>query len=124
MDEVSTLGTTEVVEVTPGSIDRYSLDPRDLGIRPPTAAEIAARPPTASAALARAILSGEETDGARALTVINSAGALLAYGEVRDVAQGVRVAERAIDTGRALDRLERLIAVSQAGALEQEATAP
>ena len=110
------MGTTEVVEVIRDSIERYSLDPREFDIGPPTVAEIAARPPAASAALALAILSGEETSGARALTIINSACALLAYGEVRDVAQGVRAAERALDSGKALDRLERLIAASQTGA--------
>jgi anthranilate phosphoribosyltransferase len=124
MDEVSTLGATEVVEVTRGSTERYSLDPGELGIESPTPAEIAARPPTDSAVLARRILSGEETAGARVLTIINGACALLAYGEVRDVAQGMRAAEKAIDSGRALDRLERLIAASRESAPEGKAVVP
>jgi anthranilate phosphoribosyltransferase len=43
---------------------------------------------------------------------MNAAAALLAAGEVRDLAEGVARARESIDSGRALAALERLVATT------------
>jgi anthranilate phosphoribosyltransferase len=45
---------------------------------------------------------------------LNGGAALAAAGVCETIADGVRLAERAIDSGAALDRLERLAKASQA----------
>jgi anthranilate phosphoribosyltransferase len=48
--------------------------------------------------------------------VLNAAGAIAAAGHADDLREGLGVATEAIDSGRAAERLERLVAFSQESA--------
>ncbi len=68
----------------------------------------------------RSILAGEE--GARRdLAVFNAGAALYAAGRAGSLADGVRLAEEAIDSGAATETLERYVERTQALAPEEEA---
>jgi anthranilate phosphoribosyltransferase len=61
----------------------------------------------------RGVLRGEPGPR-RAAVLLNAGAALAASGVCETISDGVRIAERAIDSGAALDRLERLVKSSQA----------
>ncbi|MBN1193277.1 MAG: anthranilate phosphoribosyltransferase, partial [Coriobacteriia bacterium] len=114
MDEVSASGSTTVAEyeATAGGVRTYTVTPEEVGIARSTIADIAGGDAAANAALVRAVLQSEH--GARRdVVLMNAAAALLAAGEVTDLAAGVARARESIDSGRALEVLDRLAATSR-----------
>jgi len=109
LDEMSTAGTTQVVEVRDDRIESYTVAPGDVGL--PTAAleQLAGGTPEENAAATRAILAGE-AGPRRDLAVLNAGAAIYVAGRAASLAEGVRAAEAAIDSGAASDALERFVA--------------
>ena len=60
-----------------------------------------------------AVLEGAR-DAHRDIAVFNAAGALVVAEAARDLADGVRIAQRALDVGAARETLDRLVTVSNA----------
>jgi anthranilate phosphoribosyltransferase len=112
IDELSPAGPNLVVEVVDGVIRESELDPRTVGIEPADPAELRGGTPPENAAAIRRVLDGER-GGKRDAVVLNAGGALVAAGVVGDLAEGVAVAARAVDTGDAGATLERLVGFSQ-----------
>jgi anthranilate phosphoribosyltransferase len=113
MDEVSASGPTTVAEfdAAVGGVRTYEVTPEQVGIARSTIADIAGGDAAANAVLVRAVLGGEHGPR-RDVVLMNAAAALLAAGEVADLAEGVVRARESIDSGRALATLERLAATS------------
>jgi len=114
MDEVSASGPTTVAEfdAAAGGVRTYTITPESVGIARTSLAEIAGGDAAANAVLVRAVLSGEH--GARRdVVLMNAAAALVAAGAVADLAEGVARARASIDSGHALECLERLVVTSQ-----------
>jgi anthranilate phosphoribosyltransferase len=65
----------------------------------------------ANAAIVRAILAGEPGPQ-RDIVLLNAAYALLAAGEVTTPTEGMTLAAEAIDSGRALEQVEKLAALT------------
>jgi len=114
MDEVSTTGPTVVSEYDAerGSVRTFEVTPESVGIVRGTLADIAGGNAEENAVIVRSILGGE-VGPRRDVVVMNAAAALLAAGKVADLAEGVVLAREAIDSGRALDALDTLAAVSR-----------
>jgi len=115
MDEVSASGTTFVAEydATRASegVRTYEVSPEQVGIARGTLADIAGGDAGENAMLVRAVLAGEGGPK-RDVVLMNAAAALLAAGAVSDLVEGVAKARESIDSGRAANVLESLIAVS------------
>jgi anthranilate phosphoribosyltransferase len=113
LDEISTSGPTRVAEVRGGEVREFELLPEQVGVKRAPLEALKGGDSAENAALLRGVLGGE--DGARRQAVVLNAGAALAAaGVCEGIAEGVSLAEKAIDSGAALDRLERLIKASQA----------
>ncbi len=111
LDEMSTSGTTHVVEVNGPEVRRYVVQPGDVGLA--TAREpIAGGSPAANARVTRAVLEGEPGPH-RDVAVLNAGAAIYAAGRVADLPAGVAAAQEALDTGRAAETTERYVALSQ-----------
>lgn len=111
MDEVSTLGRTFVAEVSGNGIIKYEITPKELGLEEPGPSDITEMPPARSAEVALRILDGEE--GPRSdMVALNAAFGLFAYGAAKDLPDGLDLARRTLCSGRAMDKLERLRAIS------------
>src|SRR6202521_3177330 len=113
LDEISTTGPTLICEVRSGTVRKFEFSPEDAGIERAPLAELRGGDAPENAALLRGVLRGEP-GARRAAVVLNAGAALAAAGVCETIPDGARLAERAIDSGAALDRLERLIRVSQA----------
>ena len=112
IDELSPAGPNLVVEVVDGDIRESELDPRDVGIAAADPGELRGGTPPENAAAIRRVLEGEP-GSRRDAVVLNAAGALVAAGVADDLADGVVLAARALDTGEAGATLEQLVGFSQ-----------
>ena len=75
-------------------------------------AEIAGGDAATNAKLLRAVLSGEERGAYRAAASENAAAAIVAGGRAKTFAEGLALAAESIDSGRALEKLEKMVELS------------
>jgi anthranilate phosphoribosyltransferase len=108
LDELSISAPTLVVEVIGSELRRYTISPKEVGLRRAPAAAIPGGDPAQNAQTAKSILEGERGPS-RDLAALNAGAAIYAGGRAATLEEGVRAAERAIDEGLALDALERFV---------------
>ncbi|MDX6697217.1 MAG: anthranilate phosphoribosyltransferase [Solirubrobacteraceae bacterium] len=113
VDEMSTGASTQVFEVTGGAdgdatIERYAVEPADVGLETSTPESVAGGTPAQNAATTRRILAGEP-GAPRDLAVFNAGAAIYAAGVAESLADGVRAAQAAIDDGRAQRALDAFV---------------
>jgi len=112
LDELSLSGPSTVHEVRGGSIREYNVSPEELGLKRAPLEAVRGGTPEENASALRVVLGGEEGP-LRDIVVLNAAAALVAADAAADLRQGVRKAQEAIDSGSAMERLERFIEVSR-----------
>jgi anthranilate phosphoribosyltransferase len=112
LDEMSTAGSTTVVEVDGSEIHSYAVAPEDVGLRRGRYEDVAGGPPEDNAAVTRRIFAGE-AGPARDLAALNAGAAIYVAGRADTLESGVRAAEEALDSGAAAEALDRLVALSQ-----------
>ncbi|KMO29717.1 anthranilate phosphoribosyltransferase [Methylobacterium aquaticum] len=113
LDEITTTGPTAVVAWENGAIRRFTIDPRELGLRLAQPEELRGGDPAHNASALREVLDGARTPY-RDIGLVNAAAALMVAGRVDSVQDGMARAAQAIDTGAARAVLERLAVVSHA----------
>lgn len=112
MDELSVTGPTMVVEVVRGVVCApYTIGPADFGIPRHDQGAVAGGDPLENAAITRAVLAGAD-DGPRDVVLLNAAAALYVAGAAASIREGVGLAREAIDSGRAAQVLDDLIALT------------
>ena len=112
LDEISMSAPTSVCEIKDGWFKAYTIAPEDFGLARCTREDLRGGTPAENAQIVRAILSGAER-GAKRDAVLMSAGASLYLGGKADtMGDGIALAAELIDSGKALETLEKLIAVS------------
>jgi anthranilate phosphoribosyltransferase len=112
LDEMSTSGTTRVVEVDGSGLQSYEVSAEDVGLPRAAPDELAGGTPERNAETTRRILAGEPGPP-RDLAVLNAGAAVYVAGRADALEDGVRAAEAAIDDGRAADVLERLVELTR-----------
>jgi anthranilate phosphoribosyltransferase len=113
LDEISTAGPTLVAETRNGSVRETQVTPEELGVAPAPVAELRGGDAQRNAELLLAVLRGEKGPR-RSAVLLNSAAAIAASGVCETLREGVRLAEQAIDSGAALDRVERFVQATRA----------
>jgi anthranilate phosphoribosyltransferase len=111
VDELSISAPTLVVEVVDGELRKYTVTPEEVGLTRAWPDEVPGGNPQQNADTARRIFAGE-LGVARDLTVLNAGAAIYAGGRSDSLQQGVRTAERAIDSGAATAALDRFVQCS------------
>lgn len=110
LDELTVTGSTRVSDLHQGKVSTYTITPEQLGLRRATLADLkGGATPRESAAQMRAILGGEQ-GAKRDMVLINSGAALMAAGVATDLQTGVQMAAEIIDSGKALAKLDQLVA--------------
>ena len=112
LDEITLAGQTHVAQARDGDVKTFTIEPRDFGFSVSSLDHLRGGDTDANAAIVRAVLNGERRDEARALVIMTAAAALLLGGVTDDLHDGARRAAEAIDSGAALAKLQRLIAVT------------
>lgn len=115
-DELSPCGPNRVTHLKDGAVRTYDLDPTELGFERGTVSELRGGTPDENAGVMRAILNGQVNGARRSAVLLNAAAAIAA--ETGDLPAGVAEAEKALDSGAALGKLEALVAYSKRVAKE------
>lgn len=112
LDEISLSGDTAVWELKDGAVSSYTVAPEDLGLGRAGVEALRVGSAEESARMVRGVLEGSPGP-ARDVVLANSAGALLAADRVTTLQEGIVVAAESIDSGRARQKLEALVELSQ-----------
>ncbi len=113
LDELTTTGVSDVLEVRDGGVVEARLDPSELGLPRARLEDLRGGDAAEGARIARRVLEGE-TGPRRDVVLLNAAAALEVAGAAPSLAEGLELAARSIDSGAALETLERWVEVSQA----------
>lgn len=112
LDEISMSSPTRVCEIKDGWYRTVTIKPEDFGFETCDKSELVGGTPEENADITRGILKGE-IKGAKRAAVLMNAGAALYIGEKAEtMADGVKLATEIIDSGKALETLEKFIEVS------------
>ncbi|MFQ5742842.1 MAG: anthranilate phosphoribosyltransferase [Acidobacteriota bacterium] len=108
LDELSTLGPSQVAEWDGEGVRAYQIDPQQLGLPASEADQLRGGSKEENAATIRAVLEGREGP-ARDIVVLNAAAAIYAGGGVDSIETGLDVARESIDSGAAANCLAALV---------------
>ncbi len=111
LDEMSTSGTTRVVEVDGEQVRGYDVAPEDVGLRRADPAALAGGTPDVNAETTRRIFAGEPGPE-RDVAALNAGAAIYVSGRVDSLEAGVRAAEAVLDDGRAAAALAALASLT------------
>jgi len=109
LDEISMCAPTSVCEIKDGWFQSYEITPEQFGYTRCAKEELLGGTPEENAAITRAILNGEEQGAKRQAVCLNAGAALYITGKAENIEAGVRMAEKLIDSGAALKKLEEFI---------------
>jgi anthranilate phosphoribosyltransferase len=112
LDEVTNTAKTHVCELKDGRISSYAISPENLGLSRASLDSLKGGTAEQNAARLRSILTGA-SGPQRDIVLMNAAAALLAGDRVASLGPGIDLAREAIDSGRALAKLEQLIKLTQ-----------
>jgi anthranilate phosphoribosyltransferase len=111
IDEITIAGATHVAELLDGSIVEYEIKPEDFGLEAGSLEGLTVTSSDESVELIKAALSAQDSDVARRaarLVTLNAAAAIYTSGVAVTLADGVQMAEDAIASGAALEKIKQL----------------
>ena len=108
LDEITLTDRTRVCEGKAGRLTSYVVEPRDFGFQLARPKDLAGGDAEENACIIRDILSGREGPRQQ-LVLLNAAPALVACGKAATLQDGVALARTIVQSGAAMDKLERLI---------------
>lgn len=110
LDEISTIGDTEIVEFTKRKVKKYKISPRDLGIKKAVYKDVKAVSAKQNVIDFLRILYNEEKGPKRDIVLVNAAASLYVVDKVKNLAEGVSMARQILENELASNKLEHLIA--------------
>ncbi|MFO0582706.1 MAG: anthranilate phosphoribosyltransferase [Anaeromyxobacter sp.] len=113
LDEIAVTGMTHLCEVKGAGMERFTVQPEDLGLGRHEEREILGGDAERNAAILRDVLGGQK-GACRDAALANAAAALVCAGAAKDLPEGVRIGAEAIDRGHAADKLARLVDATRA----------
>jgi anthranilate phosphoribosyltransferase len=111
LDEITTTSRTRVSQVSNGTIKNYHLKPEDFGITRAELDQLRGGDPEENSRIALDILKGE-LGPKRDIVLLNAGAAIAVAGLASDIKEGIEMATESLDCGAALDKLEKLKAVT------------
>ncbi len=111
MDELSTTGPSLVAELKDGAVATFEVTPEDAGLARAKLAELKGGDRDRNARALRDVLEGKPGPY-RDMVLLNSAAALIVADKAADLKAGAALAAEALDSGRAEEVLNRLVAIS------------
>lgn len=119
LDELSTLGVNTMAEVWAGRIEHTERDFRvahtswrGVVVKPE---ELFGGDATTNAGIVRDILSGKDRGPRRDIVLLNAAAALVVAEKVTDFSNGWNAAAELVDSGAALEKLDRFVEATNRG---------
>jgi anthranilate phosphoribosyltransferase len=113
LDEITTSGPTSVAALENGEVRTFEVTPEDAGLARVKPEALRGGDGEQNAKALLDVLKGKPGPY-RDVSILNAAAALIVAGNAKDLKEGAALAAKAIDSGEAEGRLDRLIAVSNA----------
>jgi len=113
MDEITTTTSSRISELQNGRVRTYEFDPTRFFDNYAQPADLKGGNPERNAAITRDVLNGV-INSARDIVCINAAAAIVAAGKAPDLGAGLEMARTSIDSGRAMQTLNKLIELTTA----------
>ncbi|MDP3804544.1 MAG: anthranilate phosphoribosyltransferase [Candidatus Omnitrophota bacterium] len=108
LDEITITGETKISELNDGKITTYVVTPEKFGLKEAALEDIKGGSAKENAEILLSILKGSP-GSMRDIVLLNSSAALVCGFKAKDFKDGVKLAKGAIDSGKALDRLQKMI---------------
>ena len=113
LDEISIGSATWVAELKDGQVTSYTIAPEQFGLRRMPLSELVIDSAPESLDIIQRVFRGEKGP-ARDIVALNAGTALYAANRAASLAAGVNLAQSILDTGKAMEKLEELVAYTQA----------
>ncbi len=115
LDELTTAGVTTVAALEDGKVETFEIVAEDFGLPPARLEDLKGGAPEHNAGLMRELLAGVGGP-LRDIVLLNSGAALVIAGRAANLASGIELAARSLDSGAARRVLEDLVARTNAPA--------
>ncbi len=112
LDEISISDITYASLLKDGIIRELEIDAQEYGIKKVPLKAIVGGDAQQNAQILHNIFNSTATDAQRDIVMINTASALMVDGLVRDIQDGLEMADEAIRSGKAKEKLEKIIEIS------------
>lgn len=109
MDEITTADETLVAELKDGDIKKYTLTPEQFGLKRAKKEELLGGDAKTNKEITLSILKGEEKGSKRDIVLLNAAAAIYVSGLAPSIAEGIKAAEKSIDSGKAYKNYESVV---------------
>jgi anthranilate phosphoribosyltransferase len=111
LDEISIICETKISELSEdGSIRSYTVKPEDFGLKRAHARDVLGGDANHNAKILREILDGTEDGAKRDMVLLNAAAGIVCGGKAESIKDGINLARKSINSGKALEKLEEFIA--------------
>ncbi len=114
LDEISLCGPTKVAELRDGKVTEYILEPEQMGFARCRLEELHGGNAEESAVIVKSVLRGDQ-GSPRNVVLLNSGAALYVSGSAATLQDGIRLGAESIDSGRARQKLDQLVEMTNAG---------
>ena len=111
LDEISLSAPTKVCEFKDGWFKSYVITPEEFGFERCTKDDLKGGTPEENAEITKAILNGEKGHKRNAV-LMNAGAALYIGGKADSFKDGIKLAGKIIDSGKAIETLNKMIEVS------------
>ncbi|WP_394560513.1 anthranilate phosphoribosyltransferase [Aquipseudomonas alcaligenes] len=123
LDEISLAAPTHVAELKDGVVSEYRIQPEDFGIKSQSLIGLTVEDAQGSLALIRDALGRRKTENgqkAADMIVLNAGAALYAVDIVTSLKEGMQLAQDALHTGLAWEKLDELVSFTAVFRVENQ----
>lgn len=108
LDEITIEAQTMVAEYKDGHVTTYEINPTDFNIKLASLKDIKGSSPEDNAKITLDILNGKEKGPKRDVVLLNAGAAIYVAGIAESIQEGIDIAKDSIDSGKALEKLNKL----------------
>lgn len=112
LDEITLTTTTTACEIRNGKLKNRVIDPEDYGFSYCEPSDLVGGSPEDNKKIALDILSGKEQGAKRDVVLLNAGAALYIAEKCPSIQAGIQLAKQMLDSGKALEKLEAFIQVT------------
>ena len=112
MDEITLTGATTISEIKDNIVNTYTVTPEQFGFETVELKELQGGDGKVNAQITKDILSGKEKGAKRNIVLLNAGATLYAGGMCSSIEEGIKLAEKTIDSGKAASIIDALVEAS------------
>ena len=112
MDEITLTGATTISEIKDNTVNTYTVTPEQFGFETVELKELQGGDGKVNAQITKDILSGKEKGAKRNIVLLNACATLYAGGMCSSIEEGIKLAEKTINSGKAASIIDALVEAS------------